>query len=129
MSQPTPATKIRQWAIENPKKAAALGISGLAFATPGLIAAPGLAIAGFGSGGVGAATMAAAWQATIGNVVAGSLFATLTSAGAGGAGAAAVGSAVSAGGATGMMGVFSKILWDKAKEKPSGSGWWGKKSE
>lgn len=36
---------------------------------------------GFGAGGVVAGSVAAAWQATIGNVVAGSLFATLQSVG------------------------------------------------
>ena len=35
-----------------------------------------LTAAGFGAGGVGAGTMAAAWQSTIGNVAAGSTFAS-----------------------------------------------------
>lgn len=50
------------------------------------IAAPYIALplVGFGSSGVVAGSVAAAWQASIGNVVAGSAFAALQSAGVAG---------------------------------------------
>ena len=47
--------------------------------------AGGLTIAGFAPAGIAAGSLAALWQSSIGNVVAGSLFATLQSAGATGA--------------------------------------------
>ena len=79
---------------------AATAIGGAAI---GVAAAPvALASAGFGSAGVTAGSAAAGWQASIGNVAAGSLFATCQSAGAAGMASttyAAVGSAGAAVGA------------------------------
>ena len=51
-------------------------------ASVGLVAGPllvtgGLAVAGFGAAGVGAGTLAAGIQSGIGNVVAGSIFASM----------------------------------------------------
>jgi Interferon-induced 6-16 family len=65
-------------------------VVGTAIAVPAAIA-----IAGFSAGGVVAGSAAAAWQATVGNVVAGSLFAWLQAAGA--TSAVAASAAVSAG--------------------------------
>ena len=53
---------------------------GCGAATAAVCAAPMLV--GFGTGGIAAGSLAAAWQATIGNVAAGSAFATLQSLGA-----------------------------------------------
>ena len=70
---------------------------GLAVASPIILPA-----VGFGAGGVLAGSAAAAVQSTIGNVAAGSLFATLQSVGAaGGLSWAATGLATAAGVATG----------------------------
>ncbi|KAG6311358.1 hypothetical protein E4U22_002700 [Claviceps purpurea] len=100
--------------------AALLGTGGLV-AVPGLIAAPMLGLLGFGSLGPGAGfdytrlsrtslspdaetptgTVAALIQSLIGNVAAGSLFATLQSAGMGGAGTVMVNAAVSGAAAAG----------------------------
>ncbi|KAJ3051182.1 hypothetical protein HK097_007848 [Rhizophlyctis rosea] len=63
-----------------------------------------LAIAGFTAGGVAAGSVAAGAQAVIGNVVAGSAFAVLQSAGAGGAGLATV-NVVAGTGATIVAGI------------------------
>ncbi|KAL2266879.1 hypothetical protein VTJ83DRAFT_4156 [Remersonia thermophila] len=90
------------WAKENPCAAAlaAVAVGGLAaVAAPAIITAPLLAIAGFGPGGPVAGGLAAAVQSSIGNVAAGSLFATLQSAAMGGYGAAQVAAAVQGAGA------------------------------
>lgn len=64
----------------------------------------------------GIGTAAASAQATIGNVVAPSLFATLTSAGAGGYGVAAISGAVQWAGGTmvGLAGATGTWLWTRA---------------
>ena len=83
---------------------AATAVGGAAIVGTVAIAAPYVVLPafGFGGGGVVAGTVAAGWQATIGNVAAGSLFATLQSAGAAGLSwgtTAAVGATASAVGA------------------------------
>ncbi|KAM7197249.1 hypothetical protein V8F33_005677 [Rhypophila sp. PSN 637] len=90
------AKRAFKWAKENPLTAAS-GVAAAGGATvvvaPALVTAPALGFMGFGSSGVAAGSFAAGVQATIGNVVGGSLFATLTSAGMGGYGAATVAAA------------------------------------
>ncbi|KAK3311814.1 hypothetical protein B0H66DRAFT_609057 [Apodospora peruviana] len=86
-------SKTAEWVAKNPGAAAcvAVGVGGLAVvASPALVTAPVLGAVGFGSNGVIAGSAAATAQAGIGNVVAPSAFATLTSAGMGGYGAATV---------------------------------------
>ncbi|KAG5973180.1 hypothetical protein E4U58_005531 [Claviceps cyperi] len=73
----------------------------LVAALPGLAVAPALGGLGFGALGPVAASAAAGVQSCIGNVAAGSLFATLQSAGMGGAGAVVVNAAVSGAAAAG----------------------------
>ncbi|ESA42933.1 hypothetical protein GE21DRAFT_6015 [Neurospora crassa] len=97
-----------KWAKEcvknNPKAAAALGLTagGLTVvAAPALLTGPVLSFMGFGSthGGIVGGSFAAAIQGMMGNVVAGSWFATATSAAMGGYGVpviAAVGQGVGA---------------------------------
>lgn len=122
-------SKVAALAISNPAvvAAATLGSSGLAMvAAPGIVAAgavTALHAVGFGAGGIvggqsmlthkttnipayhnTTGTVAASAQAAIGNVVAPSLFATLTSAGAGGYGVAAISVAAQWAGGT-MAGV------------------------
>ena len=79
-----------------------------------LLAAGGLAttlglgstLFGFGTAGVVAGSLAAATQATIGNVAAGSLFATLTSWGMTGA----LTTTAAGGGATAIIGAIAALL-------------------
>ncbi|KAM7216266.1 hypothetical protein V8F06_008385 [Rhypophila decipiens] len=107
------AKKAFKWAKENPLTAASGVVAGGGLAVvvaPALVTAPLLGLAGFGSSGIVGGSMAAGIQAGIGNVVAGSTFATLTSAGMGGYGAAAVAAAGQAVGgmtaAAGAAGVY-----------------------
>ncbi|OCK86955.1 uncharacterized protein K441DRAFT_671561 [Cenococcum geophilum 1.58] len=90
---PKAAGAIVNSARENPGATAGviLATTGLAIvAAPAVVSAPTLLVSGFGSTGVGAGTTAAGAQSSIGNVVAGSVFSTLQSAGTGGAGLAVV---------------------------------------
>ncbi|KAI1087620.1 hypothetical protein F5B19DRAFT_61731 [Rostrohypoxylon terebratum] len=116
------AAKAAKWVAENPKNTAAYSAAGVALLVPGIIAAPALAAAGFGAAGPIAGTftyfstrrlpnsnitntsyhagsIAAGAQASAGNIAAGSLFATLQSAGMAGYGAAIVNGVIQAGGA------------------------------
>ncbi|KAK3339570.1 hypothetical protein B0H65DRAFT_511754 [Neurospora tetraspora] len=92
----------KEWIKQNPKAAAALGLTagGLTVvAAPALLTGPVLSFMGFGSSGVVGGSIAAGIQGMIGNVVAGSWFATATSAAMGGYGVpvvAAVGQGVGA---------------------------------
>ncbi|KAK3502891.1 hypothetical protein B0T13DRAFT_524920 [Neurospora crassa] len=92
----------KEWIKNNPKAAAALGLTagGLTVvAAPALLTGPVLSFMGFGSSGIVGGSFAAAIQGMIGNIVAGSWFATATSAAMGGYGVpvvAAVGQGVGA---------------------------------
>ncbi|KAI1214430.1 uncharacterized protein F4807DRAFT_456072 [Annulohypoxylon truncatum] len=97
------AAKAAKWVAENPKSTAAYGVSGVALIAPAIIAGPALAAVGFGANGIAGASLAAGAQASIGNVAAGSLFATLQSAGMAGYGAAIVNGVVQAGGAAAVI--------------------------
>ena len=66
----------------------------------------GATLFGFGTAGVVAGSLAAATQATIGNVAAGSLFATLTSWGMTGA----LTTTAAGGGATAIIGTIAALL-------------------
>ncbi|TPX17941.1 uncharacterized protein E0L32_012004 [Thyridium curvatum] len=112
LSAMTELEQIKDWAYNHPYEVAALAAGlGITFA-PGIATTPLLAAAGFGEGGVAAGSFAAGAQSLIGNVVGGSAFAVLQSAGAGGSGlatlqavAGAVAGAVTAvGGATAAFG-------------------------
>ncbi|KAI1410985.1 hypothetical protein F5Y13DRAFT_166713 [Hypoxylon sp. FL1857] len=92
------AKQAAKWAAENPKSATMYGLAGTAIAAPAIIAGPALAAAGFTANGVAAGSFAAGAQAGIGNVVAGSTFATLQSAAMAGYGAAIVNGVIQAGG-------------------------------
>ncbi|KPM37771.1 hypothetical protein AK830_g8803 [Neonectria ditissima] len=96
-------SRAKNWARTNPLQAAALGGSAIVVAAPAIVAAPVLAIAGFGANGIVGGSIAAGIQSGMGSVAAGSLFATLQSAGAAGYGLAAVHGAVQA---TAIMGAF-----------------------
>ncbi|KAL1835388.1 hypothetical protein VTJ49DRAFT_6821 [Mycothermus thermophilus] len=90
------------WAKENPGSAA-LGVAavgGLAVvAAPAIVSSPMLAAAGFGPSGPVAGSLAAVAQSSIGNVAAGSMYATLQSAAMGGYGVAQVAGVVQSAGA------------------------------
>ncbi|KAK4113359.1 hypothetical protein N656DRAFT_778128 [Canariomyces notabilis] len=84
------------WVAENPGSAAcaAVTVGGLAVvAAPAIATTPMLAAVGFGPSGPIAGSIAAGVQSAIGNVAAGSVFATCQSAAMGGAGAATLASA------------------------------------
>ncbi|KAF4547163.1 Hypothetical protein D9617_55g071570 [Elsinoe fawcettii] len=86
---------------ENPSASAGVVLAATGFsvlAAPAIVSAPALLMSGFGSTGIGAGTVAAAAQSAVGNVAAGSVFATLQSAGAGGVGLAAVNGMIQIGG-------------------------------
>ncbi|KAI0133284.1 hypothetical protein F4776DRAFT_624885 [Hypoxylon sp. NC0597] len=93
------AKQAPKWIAENPKSAAMYGLAGTAIAIPVAITGPALAAAGFGANGIAAGSVASGIQAGIGNVAAGSAFATLQSAGMAGYGAAIVNGVIQAGGA------------------------------
>ncbi|CCC07088.1 unnamed protein product [Sordaria macrospora k-hell] len=111
----------KEWIKQNPKAAAALGLTagGLTVvAAPALLTGPVLSFMGFGSGGVVGGSIAAGIQAAIGNVVAGSWFATVTSAAMGGYGVpvvAAVGQGIGAGAAL-VGGAYATKELRKEKE-------------
>ncbi|KAH8801371.1 hypothetical protein F5884DRAFT_862071 [Xylogone sp. PMI_703] len=87
-----------EWIQEHPGLATWIAVNGAVIIAPGILWVPALGVVGFGPGGIGAGTWAAGIQSGIGNVAAGSVFATMQSAGAGGAGAAVLNTAVQAGG-------------------------------
>ncbi|PKS04916.1 hypothetical protein jhhlp_008281 [Lomentospora prolificans] len=100
-----------EWVLANPRTSATILAGASAIVAPAAIAAPALVAVGFGSQGIIASSAAASIQAGLGSVAAGSLFATLQSAGMAGYGAAAVnGVDQIAGGATvvaaGVKGIF-----------------------
>ncbi|KAG6034866.1 hypothetical protein E4U41_006347 [Claviceps citrina] len=98
---------------EHPVAAATAGTGLFVVAAPAVVSTPLLSWLGFGVAG----SVAAAIQSSIGNVVAGGLFATLQSAAAGGAGAAVVNGAVSAaGGLTAAVAGASPWLMKKGGE-------------
>ncbi|KAK3294386.1 uncharacterized protein B0H64DRAFT_400586 [Chaetomium fimeti] len=108
-----------KYAAAHPYAAGAVATGTVIACAPVVVTAPGLALAGFGAGGIGAHTAAATVHGWIGNVVGGSVFATLQSAGAAGAGAAAVNGAASMGGAA-VAGVTASVaaggrLWSFVK--------------
>ena len=107
--------KIGDTIKEYPKTAAAIGGGTLAVAAAPLA----LVAVGFGSAGVAAGTAAAAWQASIGNVAAGSFFASCQSAGAAGI-AASTTAGVGAAGAA--VGAGLRAAGEKIFGKKSGSG-------
>ncbi|KAL2858972.1 hypothetical protein BJX68DRAFT_262491 [Aspergillus pseudodeflectus] len=102
------------WTSQNPALATSILIGGAIIAAPAVVAAPALSIAGFGPAGVQAGSIAAAVQGTIGNVAAGSTFATLQSAGAAGAGAAVVNGAVQGAAVVGTIGNVA-VGWVRAR--------------
>ena len=117
--------KIKDKIKEYPKTAAAI-VFAIGGGTLAVAAAPlALAAAGFGSAGVAAGSAAAAWQASIGNVAAGSFFASLQSAGAVGiaastsAGVGAAGAAVGAGLGAAAEKIFGKKPGPGEDEKPA----------
>ena len=87
-----------------------LSIVGATIAGP-LLVTGGLAVAGFGAAGVGAGTLAAGIQSGIGNVVAGSMFATAQSIGAAGL---ASGTTAAIAGGSGTLAGFGHYLYQKS---------------
>ncbi|KAJ6007344.1 hypothetical protein N7540_011320 [Penicillium herquei] len=105
------------WGAQNPTLAicAAVGASGaVILAVPGGAAAPILSGIGFKAGGIQAGSMAAAFHSSIGNIIPGSAFAIVQSAGAGGSGLAVVNGVAQVGGVAMTMG-SAGIAWVKAK--------------
>ncbi|KAM0453467.1 hypothetical protein ACHAO4_005060 [Trichoderma viride] len=118
------AQRLGKAARENPMLAAAAVVTGAGVAVvaaPALIIAPIMGIAGmvgFTPAGVAGASIASALQASIGNVAAGSLFATIQSAAAGGYGVAALtGTAQAVGGAVAGAGSIG-TAWTWLRGKP-----------
>ncbi|KAL4914028.1 hypothetical protein BDW62DRAFT_191261 [Aspergillus aurantiobrunneus] len=108
------ATQAAGWANENRLLAATTVVGGAVALVPGLVVAPALSALGFGAGGVQACSVAAGTHSAIGNVAAGSAFATMQSAGAGGAGLAVVNGVAQAGAATVSFG-SAGLAWVKAR--------------
>ncbi|KAJ5622618.1 hypothetical protein N7528_005850 [Penicillium herquei] len=105
------------WSAENPTLAvcAAVGTTGaVLLAAPGAVAAPIISSIGFQAGGIQAGSMAAAVHSSIGNVVSGSAFAMVQSAGAGGSGVVIVNAVTQVGGAAMTMG-SAGMAWVKGK--------------
>ncbi|PLB46099.1 hypothetical protein P170DRAFT_479018 [Aspergillus steynii IBT 23096] len=102
------------WATENPGSAATTALVAVGIAAPGVLSAPLLSALGFGAGGVQASSLAAGVHSLLGNVAAGSTFATLQSAGAGGAGLAALNGAAQVGAATVGVG-NAAVGWARAR--------------
>ncbi|KAL4776240.1 hypothetical protein BDW60DRAFT_203289 [Aspergillus nidulans var. acristatus] len=103
-----------EWAAENPGSAASTAAGIAVIAAPGLVVVPTLSILGFGPGGVQACSFAASAQSVVGNVAAGSTFATLQSAGAGGAGSAVINGVAQAGGLAVGIGNVG-LAWVRAR--------------
>nr|CEG05041.1 unnamed protein product [Fusarium clavum] len=82
-----------------PSAVAAMVTGAAIVLVPAIVASPVLGILGLGGAGVAAGSAAAGIQSGLGSVTAGSLFATLQSAGAGGYGVVAVHGVVQAAGA------------------------------
>ncbi|KAG6197129.1 hypothetical protein E4U50_007983 [Claviceps purpurea] len=95
--------------LKRPYSTAFVAAGVLVAAVPALAVAPVLGSLGFGALGPVAGSAAAGIQSGIGNVAAGSLFATLQSAGMGGAGIAVVNAAVS--GAAGAGSALRAFHW------------------
>ncbi|KAH7188526.1 uncharacterized protein B0J16DRAFT_382405 [Fusarium flagelliforme] len=93
-----------------PSAVAAMVTGAAVVLVPAIVASPVLGILGLGGAGVAAGSAAAGIQSGIGSVAAGSLFATLQSAGAGGYGVAAVHGVVQAAGAVDMVLAKAKTL-------------------
>ncbi|KAM0249492.1 hypothetical protein ACHAQJ_009040 [Trichoderma viride] len=121
----TAARRLGKAAWENPVLTAATVVTGAGVAVvaaPAVVTAPFMAIAGvagFTPTGIAATSAASAIHAWIGNVAAGSIFATVQSAAAGGYGVAAVaGAAQTAGGyVAGVGGIGTAATWWKGKSK------------
>ncbi|KAL5083293.1 hypothetical protein Trisim1_001802 [Trichoderma cf. simile WF8] len=121
-------TQLRKTAWENPLLTAATVVTGtglLVVAAPAIVTAPIISLAGaagFTSGGIAATSAATTVHASIGNVAAGSIFATLQSAAAGGYGVGVLtGAAQTAGGAVagaGGLGGILAYLKKKGKSQP-----------
>ncbi|KAL4797344.1 hypothetical protein BDV19DRAFT_53035 [Aspergillus venezuelensis] len=108
------AVQAAKWASKNPVLTTTTICSVAVVAAPGLVVVPVLSVLGFGSGGVQAYSLAAGAQSAMGNVAAGSTFATLQSAAARGYGVAAVNGVAQVAGA--VVGVGSAGLkWLRAK--------------
>lgn len=105
-----------KWIQEHPGETAVIAGAGIILIFPGLVTTPTLWVLGFGSEGVGAGSAAALAHSYIGDVVAGSAFATLQSAGAGGYGVVVVNGIAS----TGALAVGAVKIFDAVKaSKPS----------
>ncbi|EXJ53836.1 hypothetical protein A1O7_09172 [Cladophialophora yegresii CBS 114405] len=120
---PKAVTSAAAWTAENPAVAACAvaGTAGVALmAAPALASVPVLSAMGFTAGGVQAVsfnetgTLAATIHGGIGNVAAGSIFATAQSAAAGGAGLAVVNGAAQICGGVITAGVGG-VAWLKSK--------------
>ncbi|KAK3400287.1 hypothetical protein B0T20DRAFT_181340 [Sordaria brevicollis] len=109
--------RIKEWIRKHRTTAASVGL-GLVGATivvaPAVVTAPvvgALGLLGFGSGGIVGGSMAAGMQAMIGNVAAGSWFASLTSTAMGGYGLAGLTTAVQSFGAyTSVTGLITGLM-------------------
>ncbi|KAK3955789.1 hypothetical protein QBC32DRAFT_376384 [Pseudoneurospora amorphoporcata] len=115
--------KIKEWIKRNRATAASIGL-GLAGASivvvPALVTAPVVGILGlfgFGSGGIVGGSVAAGLQAMIGNVAAGSWFATLTSTAMGGYGLAGLTTAVQSVGTYATVTRLANGLWSRNEGK------------
>ncbi|CZR65941.1 uncharacterized protein PAC_15841 [Phialocephala subalpina] len=103
-----------KWIQDHPGEMVVIASAGLIVVYPGLVTTPTLWVLGFGSEGVGADTAAALVHSYIGDVAAGSVFATLQSAGAAGYGVVIVDGVASAGALTvGALKIFDAIKGDK----------------
>ncbi|KAL6904991.1 hypothetical protein GGI43DRAFT_398632 [Trichoderma evansii] len=119
------AQRFSKAARENPMLAAATVVTGAGVAVvaaPALLTAPIIGIAGmvgFTPTGIAGASIASTLQASIGNVAAGSIFATIQSAAAGGYGVAAVTSTAQAvgGAVAGAGGIGTAWTWLRGKPK------------
>ncbi|OJJ59324.1 hypothetical protein ASPSYDRAFT_67485 [Aspergillus sydowii CBS 593.65] len=107
------AAQAAGWAANNPGLAA----TGAVVAFPSLMVTPALSAAGFGAAGVKACSLAAGAHSVIGNIAAGSVFATMQSAGAGGAGLAALNGATQVGAAAVWMAgnANATVAWARSR--------------
>ncbi|RDW57433.1 uncharacterized protein DSM5745_11517 [Aspergillus mulundensis] len=92
------AAQAAEWASKNPVSAGSIAAGLTVAVAPGIVVTLPLSAIGFTAGGVQAGSLAAGAHSVLGNVVAGSLFAVLQSAGAGGAGLAVLNGAAQVGG-------------------------------
>ncbi|KAL4900589.1 hypothetical protein BDW74DRAFT_161739 [Aspergillus multicolor] len=92
------AAQAAEWATKNSMLAGSIAAGLTVAAAPGIVITLVLSALGFTAGGVKAGSLAAGAHGLHGNVVAGSLFAVLQSAGAGGAGLAVLNGAAQVGG-------------------------------